>query len=669
MDRWSITINEVQSLRKHIILPLSVSLFVLNGCGSGGGSDQTVTTPPEFTTQATVSTEENHIDIITVHAESVTAVRYGISGGIDSSKFSIDPSSGLLRFKEMPDYEVPEDNDQNNRYEVTISATDTTDNASVQNMLITVTDVIELYENDADGDYIPNDIELLIGSDPNNNDENNNGLEDGLDTQGVHGDTFFDMQWHIHSLGTYTNDSNVLTIIGNDLDLLDTYRNYMGYNKGDNIIIQVVDTGIDTDHEDLSDNMDFSRSYDGETLGDPSGDHFHGTMVSGVMAATAFNAKGVRGIIPFAKIAGSNWIESGQSIEALEKAWLTGNGANEIAVSNNSWGTYYSTDTEYEDIMALGTSTLRDGKGRIYVFAGGNDRIDRGNANLQYILSNRYAIAVSALKHDNTYADYSTPGANILVSGYGGNYHDDSPTLGTTTIMGTAVNTGSIYTKNTWSDDINKNYTYTANGTSVASPTVAALIALVLEACPNLGWRDVKYLIAKHAKQVDPLNSTWVTNSVDFKHSPDYGFGLINAGGMIEECTSTYEHLPIEQHISISKDFDTLIEDNNTTHAFDMNITDTIDIEWIEVTIDSNITNASDYKINLISPQDTNISLLTENAKISGAWMEGGFRFGTPAMIDETSDGKWIIEIIDTKSGIEGGLQSIALKIYGHEGN
>ena len=91
------------------------------------------------------------------------------------------------------------------------------------------------------------------------------------------------------------------------------------------------------------------------------------------MAARAFNGKGVRGIIPFAKIAGSNWLDA-QRTPALEKAWLTGDGANDIAVSNNSWGSYFDTDTLYESIMELGTRTLRDGKGRIYVFAGGNDR-------------------------------------------------------------------------------------------------------------------------------------------------------------------------------------------------------------------------------------------------------------------------------------------------------
>ena len=627
--------------------------------------DGTGIIPLHFISANRVSIEENQIKIFTVKAESVTTVNYGISGGNDSSKFSIDHISGLLTFNLVADFETPEDSNKDNRYEVTVRARDMSDDQIEQSITVTVTDFNEVYEKDADGDHIPNDVEIAIGSNPNNSDENNNGIIDGLDTEGIHGDKFFDKLWYIHSLGTYTNDSNVLTIIGKDLDLLTIYHSYMGYNKGNNIIVQVVDTGIDTDHEDLLVNIDFSRSYDGEKIGDPLGRYAHGTMVAGIIAAKAFNGKGVRGIIPFAKIAGSNWLEN-QSIEALTKVWLTGDGANEIAVSNNSWGTYFNTDTEYEDIMRLGTSTLRDGKGRIYLFSAGNDRNIHGNANLQYIVNNRYAIAVSALKHDNTYADYSSPGANILVSGYGGNYYDDSPTIGTTTIMGASSNTGDINSKTTWEEDINENYTYIMNGTSSASPMVAASVALVLEACPDLTWRDVKYLIAKHAKKIDPSNNSWVMNHAGFKHSVDYGFGLINANAMIDECASSYTNLPDEQNFTLKKTFNTSIQDNNTTHSFSMNITESLAIEWIEVVVDSDHTNASDLRVELTSGQNTKITLISEGSKVSGAWMDAGFRFSTPAMINEASEGTWTIDIRDTKSGIEGVLKTIELKIYGH---
>ena len=214
---------------------------------------------------------------------------------------------------------------------------------------------IDIFELDSDGDFIPDNIEIFLGTDSNDSDENNNTVLDGLETTGERGDTFFDKQWHIHSLGTVTNYSNVETIVGNDLDILEIYHEYMGYNQGNNIIVQVVDTGVDADHEDLVNNMDRNRSYNANIVGDPTADstqdgYTHGTMVAGIMAAQAFNGKGVRGIIPFAKISGSNFLQH-QSYESLSTAWLSGEGANEISVSNNSWGSYYDTDLFYEDIM------------------------------------------------------------------------------------------------------------------------------------------------------------------------------------------------------------------------------------------------------------------------------------------------------------------------------
>ncbi|NOR54624.1 MAG: S8 family serine peptidase, partial [Sulfurovum sp.] len=368
----------------------------------------------------------------------------------------------------------------------------------------------------------------------------------------------------------------------------------------------------------------------------------------------------------FAKIAGSNWLDT-QTLEGLEKAWLTGNGANEIAVSNNSWGLYFDTDTSYEDLMALGTSTLRDGKGRVYVFAAGNDRVSSGNANLAYTLSNRYAIAVAGLKHDNTFAEYSSQGSNILVSAYSGNFSDDSPTIGTTTVAGKAT------TNITWSEDTLLDYTFAMNGTSSASPMVAASVALVLEACPSLGWRDIKYLIAKHAKQIDNTNSSWIRNAVELTHSIDYGFGLIDASEMIDDCTNSYTNLSAELSHTVSQTYNRPIVDF-TSESFDISFPLDMTIEWVEVTIDSDSTYASDYQIELVSPLGTKTTLMSPIANPDIVqfnigyynWMSGGFRLSTTAMMGEASFGTWRVIVKDELTGDEGTLKNIQLKVYGH---
>lgn len=619
---------------------------------------------PIFYSASEITMDENTRFVVNLNVFDTTDVTLSLNeDGVNNYYISND----ALFFISAPDFEHQSD------YSVSVTATDLGKNSTTQNIAIHVSDVGGL---DDDGDFIPNDIEQMLGMDATNSDENENGILDGLESNATFGDQFFDKQWHIRSLGTYTNDSNVSTIAGNDLDVLDIYHTYMGYNHGQNIIIQVVDSGVDADHEDLVDNIDLSRSYNGEVVGDPSGYRWHGTAVAGIMAARGLNTIGVRGIIPFAKIAGSNWIDT-QTVEGLEKVWLSGDGANEIAVTNNSWNTYIDAETFYEEILAIGTSTLRDGKGRVYVFAAGNDRNIDANTNLIYFNNNRYVISVAGLKNDNTYAMYSTPGSNILISGYSGEFEDNSPTIGTTITEGESSNEGDLYSKTTWSEDSKENYTFAMNGTSAASPTVAASIALVLEACPDLTWRDVKYLVATTAKKVDTNHSTWIENSAGHTHSIDYGYGLINPRGMISEClSSSYEQLSREQNQSVSQTFNIAIPDNNaTTLSFELELTqEPLSVEWVEVTVDNNSTYSSDYEISLISPAGTKTLLIQGNNIGSSidygfhgpAWMDGGFRFTSAAFLDESSQGTWRVNIKDIKAGDSGTVKSMKLQIYGH---
>ena len=56
---------------------------------------------------------------------------------------------------------------------------------------------------------------------------------------------------------------------------------------------------------------------------------------------------------------------------------------------------------------------------------------------------------------------------------------------------------------NNESENKNCNYTASLNGTSFSAPIVSGAIALILEANPNLNWRQVKYILAQTAKKID----------------------------------------------------------------------------------------------------------------------------------------------------------------------
>lgn len=56
--------------------------------------------------------------------EDRNEITYSISDGADQGFFEIDPASGLLQFKQVPDYEQPQDANKNNTYQVTVRASD-----------------------------------------------------------------------------------------------------------------------------------------------------------------------------------------------------------------------------------------------------------------------------------------------------------------------------------------------------------------------------------------------------------------------------------------------------------------------------------------------------------------------------------------------------------------
>ena len=154
-------------------------LWLLHGCGGGSGSssfDQNITEPrplpptepdttiPLFSTADTLTVRENTVVVTSVYAEDDSTVTYSMVG-TDSSLFVLDSRLGKLKFKTAPNFESPLDSNQDNTYEITITATDTTENKAELTMHITVTDIDESSSDDSDADYISDNIEILIQSD------------------------------------------------------------------------------------------------------------------------------------------------------------------------------------------------------------------------------------------------------------------------------------------------------------------------------------------------------------------------------------------------------------------------------------------------------------------------------------------------------------------------
>ena len=102
---------------------------------------------PVFTSANSASFAENGNGAVytAVATPDVTGavVSYSISGGLDSARFSIDSSSGVVSFVSVPDFEIPADADSNNSYQFVVSATEAGNTfVATRSLTVTVSNVV-----------------------------------------------------------------------------------------------------------------------------------------------------------------------------------------------------------------------------------------------------------------------------------------------------------------------------------------------------------------------------------------------------------------------------------------------------------------------------------------------------------------------------------------------
>lgn len=102
---------------------------------------------PVFTSSSTFNIAENATQVGTVTATDAdlptVSLFYTITGGADAEAFTITPE-GVLSFQSAPDFELPDDVGGNNVYEVQVTVDDGEGRETVQNITVTVTDVVEV---------------------------------------------------------------------------------------------------------------------------------------------------------------------------------------------------------------------------------------------------------------------------------------------------------------------------------------------------------------------------------------------------------------------------------------------------------------------------------------------------------------------------------------------
>ena len=307
------------------------------------------------------------------------------------------------------------------------------------------------------------------------------------DGQKIPNDPDFNLQWNLHQ----TSNADINAPEG-------WYKIYNKFGRiGDpNIIIAIVDTGVDYNHPDLSASMwtdsNSHHGYDFVNGSDyPMDDDGHGTHVAGIAGATTNNGIGIAGV---------SW---GCSIMAVKVLPAVGGGS----YSDIADGVDYAVDNGVRVInMSLGgtanslalENAINDAyDANVVIVAAAGNSADDLDVNSYYPACYDKVICVSATNSNDQYSSFTNYGSYVDVAAPG---------------------------EDIYSTLCNNTYGY-MSGTSMAAPHVSGLAALCLSNCPRLEPNEVKQCI------IDAVDDLGTAGKDDY-----YGYGRINLPYNCCEC-------------------------------------------------------------------------------------------------------------------------------------
>lgn len=462
---------------------------------------------------------------------------------------------------------------------------------------------------------------------------------------------FFD-QW-------YLRETNVIPV----------WQRYTGKNIS---VALVESTGLILRHPDIVNNLKFSVNYQFNTHTNIS----HPLQVAGVIAA-ARNDIGLVGVAYDAKIS---------SYHVRDDSSYYNDFSAEHDIINNSWGVYavyLGLERAYKNFVKNG----RDGLGGIIIFSSGNGKMQGDNANFGNPIG-QYIVVIGGMnKPENqiflgaNIDEFATPGSNILISAPASHF----PTLSAECLMMASMTLDCNY-------DVRNAY-----GTSFAAPLVSGIVALMLEANPNLGWRDVQDILAITAiykdtrsynfekYESDQSNAgsenypAWYWNKASnhnggsMHFSYQYGFGRVDAGAAVKLAESwtlkqTSMNHPILTKLNPQSYGGSLRCKKDMSFGFQYD--EYYDVEYVQTNIDmpSGIEKTV-QKITLKSPSGTVSTLLDLSTKEFPKDVVITFKeLGSTNFRGENTNGTWSLFIktnqVCTEEKNQDQLYSFDLKLY-----
>ncbi len=315
-------------------------------------------------------------------------------------------------------------------------------------------------------------------------------------------DPLYEDMWALHNNGQTggLNDA--------DIDAREAWNISTGSSS---VVVAVIDTGIDTTHPDLLANLwvnpgelpangidDDGNGYVDDVHGintilgngDPWDDHGHGTHVAGTIGAVGDNGIGVVGVNWDVRILSCKFLDANgtgdisDAVECLQYIQRLRDGGVAIVASNNSWG-----GSAHSQALADAIDAQRE---ILCVAAAGNDLLSTDefpHYPATYDLTS--VISVAASDPTDGLAGFSNFGRHTVQIAAPG--ESILSTLPATNRWGIAGGYGPL------------------NGTSMATPHVAGVAALLKGADPSRDWRAIRSLLLSGGDPLAVLDSTTIT--------------------------------------------------------------------------------------------------------------------------------------------------------------
>lgn len=543
--------------------------------------------------------------------------------------------------------------------------------------------------------YYPNDPYFLPG-------------DDDSELEGYPG------QWYLHNLIEITSVN-----VGLDVNIIGAWS--MGYT-GAGVIIGIIDDGVQGNHPDLQTYFHNAYSWDfGKTRqqnlldayrGSPvMPDSNHGTAVAGVALATGGNGIGMSGAAPHAGLASLKYMNSpdpeGRHDSEVHAAAILFQGQTDVHGNPDPYTEFpletplpvriknhsYVISQSYQLQPAIIPQALKTSlnHGVIHVFGAGNartpdapdvwDNADTGKIELQ---NQPGAIVVAAIGSNGKFSTYSNFGSNVFVTA-------PSNSDGAFAIPTTDRSGPDGYNDQEVGPDpifhLLDEYDYSARfgGTSSSAPLVSGILALGMEANPNMNARMAQHILARTSRVIDPGDNNrhggWVQNGAGHSFNRNYGFGLIDATAYVEMALEAQHVTPQTVHESPTLSVGQSFVDNSPllftyTPLISPELVQPIEYVSVGLRITGLQTDWTDYSVHgigtiqgdlyawLTSPQGTRQLLFSDDRDMTGEYAELrsmsedtlAWNFLSYAYWGEDPTGEWTLELYNASPNAPSGV-------------